>query len=178
MGSGVGKNKRIQACDSQQTKCKQHYTRLKKKFKQEITIELLIRLVNQGLSQQIISEKIGCSKTHVARSLKKYSLQTTARPGPEPSKDRYCLNCKKQITKGQVKYCNFECLHDCKYRAYIKKWKKGDIKCRPLSDHIRRYLIEARGKKCEQCGWAEKNPVTRNITITVHHINQGEIQLL
>lgn len=40
-----------------------------------------------------------------------------------------------------------------------------------VSNHIRRWLVETRGEKCEHCGWSEVNPVTKKVPITIDHID-------
>ena len=42
---------------------------------------------------------------------------------------------------------------------------------RHISDHVKRWLIETRGEKCEICGWAETNRFTGKIPITAHHLD-------
>lgn len=58
------------------------------------------------------------------------------------------------------------------YREWIKRWKAGLEAGRrglTVSNHIRRFLIETRSEYCEKCGWAERNPYTGNIPLTVDH---------
>ncbi len=40
-----------------------------------------------------------------------------------------------------------------------------------VSRHIRRYLKETRGERCEICGWSEVNPNSRAIPLHVDHID-------
>src|SRR5271166_3397151 len=38
-----------------------------------------------------------------------------------------------------------------------------------VSRHIRRYLTEKYGEKCQQCGWNMRHPATGRVPLTVEH---------
>jgi hypothetical protein len=40
-----------------------------------------------------------------------------------------------------------------------------------VSNHVRRYLVEIYGERCQRCGWGERNQTTGKVPITVSHIN-------
>lgn len=40
-----------------------------------------------------------------------------------------------------------------------------------MSAHVRRYLIETRGEKCEMCGWCERRPMTGRVPVQVDHVD-------
>jgi hypothetical protein len=61
------------------------------------------------------------------------------------------------------------------YQNFVEKWLAGlTLGTRGktnISAHIRRWLIETRGEKCESCGWAERHPITKKVPVEIHHID-------
>lgn len=61
------------------------------------------------------------------------------------------------------------------YEAYIERWKQGleqgSTRIGGVHRYIKRYLREKFGNKCAKCGWAEVNPVTKKVPVTVEHID-------
>ena len=90
-------------------------------------------------------------------------------------KKKYCINCGKELSSSQNKYCSINCQNDYENKQYIERWKQGletGLKGEyGISNHIRRYLFETRGCKCEICGWSKTNPYTNTIPIEIHHID-------
>jgi len=88
---------------------------------------------------------------------------------------RIYLNCGRKITGRGLKYCNNVCQKEYEYKSYIERWKQGlETGLRgeyQISDFIKRYLFETRGKKCELCGWDKVNPLTKNVPVEIHHID-------
>lgn len=86
-----------------------------------------------------------------------------------------CLNCKKELVKGQIKYCSSQCQADFQYKEYIEKWKNGNesgLKGKnQISNYIKRYLFEKYDNKCQKCRWGEINPVSNKIPLEIHHID-------
>lgn len=86
-----------------------------------------------------------------------------------------CLNCGKQLTKTQTKYCCQKCQLDFQYSQYIERWKKGEEDGSrgqyQVSNHVKRYMFERADYKCEKCGWGEINPFTGNIPLEIDHID-------
>ena len=86
---------------------------------------------------------------------------------------RYCLKCGKELLSSQDKYCSLKCRLDKEHEQYIDRWKQGledGLKGEyQLSNHIRRYLFETRGCKCEICGWNKINSSTNTIPVEIHH---------
>ena len=86
---------------------------------------------------------------------------------------RNCLVCGKKCGRYLAKYCSNKCQSQYKYEQYIKRWKKGKEKGMKgkslISGHIKRYLIETRGEKCEECGWNKENQKTLKIPLDVDH---------
>ena len=97
--------------------------------------------------------------------------------GNKPLINLFCLNCGKELHKKQhgTKYCSQHCQQEYQYKQYIERWKKGEENgmCGEygLSNHIRHYLLEKTGYKCEKCGWGEENPHTHTIPLEIHHID-------
>jgi len=81
-----------------------------------------------------------------------------------------CQNCDVVIRKTS-KFCSLKCRHD----FYIKNWlsgKENGMKgLDSISSHIRRYLLETRGNKCEKCGWCEVNKFTNKVPVQINHID-------
>ncbi len=88
---------------------------------------------------------------------------------------RFCINCNKQLSKYNVKYCSRSCHKETINRNYIKDWKNGKVKGYDkygmVSRHIKRYLLKKRGERCEKCDWQEHNPFTKKIPLQFHHID-------
>jgi len=95
-----------------------------------------------------------------------------------------CSWCKKPFTykskRGKAykrKYCSTQCKLEEEQVAFEKKWKAGKVtgyrNCKnfSLSNYLRRYLFRKFNSKCQRCGWAETNPSTQKIPLTVHHID-------
>ena len=85
---------------------------------------------------------------------------------------RACTVCGAPVSRDHV-HCSNACQNEARYRAWIGRWLAGEEtgvnKNGVTSFMIKRYLIETRGEKCEVCGWAERNPVTNKVPVTLHH---------
>lgn len=88
-------------------------------------------------------------------------------------KVRLCKNCYKQLPVGcQAQNCSNECSGKYNYNLYIKKWLSGNIGGGTrygISEHVRRYLFERYGRKCQKCNWAEINPITKVVPVQIEH---------
>lgn len=89
-----------------------------------------------------------------------------------------CTNCGIQFfERYQIKYCSNKCQCDFQYKEWVNCWKSGKvdgnigITARNLSGHLKRYLGEKFGKKCSDCGWHKKHPVTGVIPLEIDHID-------
>ena len=86
---------------------------------------------------------------------------------------RYCLNCGKELTKGQTKYCSSNCQQDYQYKQKIIEWKNGTFDGMSgkygLSKVIRKYMLKKTNYSCELCGWNKINPVTGQSPLEIHH---------
>lgn len=86
-----------------------------------------------------------------------------------------CKYCGKELKKGQKKYCSNKCQHDYQHYEWVEKWKSGDVDGMigqyQASKHIKRYLLEKYGCKCQRCGWGKVNKHTGNIPLEIDHID-------
>lgn len=86
-----------------------------------------------------------------------------------------CPNCGEPVENLRSQYCTLRCQMEFQHKRYIAKWLAGEMtgsrgEGRP-SNHIRRWLTERAGNKCEQCGWSSVHPVTGKVPLTVNHID-------
>ena len=86
-----------------------------------------------------------------------------------------CLNCGKELTGKQQKYCCHNCQIEFQRSEYIALWKKGERDGMSgkngMSEHIRNYLLKKFNYCCQKCGWGETNPTTGRIPLEIHHID-------
>ncbi len=40
-----------------------------------------------------------------------------------------------------------------------------------VSKHVKRYIFNKYDSKCDNCGWGERNPHTKNIPLEIDHID-------
>lgn len=103
-----------------------------------------------------------------------YNNQGICRNGNPLPEHSYCLNCGKEITRGN-KFCNNTCSAEYKEKEYIKRWKNGEESGRSgmygISEHIRRYFLEKYNSSCQMCGWNKINPHTGKVPLQLHHID-------
>ena len=86
-----------------------------------------------------------------------------------------CLNCGKELTSKQQKYCSNKCQMAYQKIEYLTRWKNGEESgmCgnKNLSLHVRNYLLEKFNYRCQKCGWGEANPTTGKVPLEIHHID-------
>src|SRR5947208_3553635 len=86
-----------------------------------------------------------------------------------------CPACGTVVENLRSKYCSLRCQMEFQYRDYIQRWLNGEAKGRRgegvVSNHIRRWLIERAGGKCEKCGWCQIHPTTGVVPLAVNHID-------
>jgi|688.fasta_scaffold347514_1 hypothetical protein len=88
-------------------------------------------------------------------------------------KVRHCRNCKIEIIgKGKL-YCSIKCQNVFQSEIKIKSWQLGMDDGYETNGTVRRYikkfLLEKRGQKCEECGWNKINPNTNKCPLEIHH---------
>lgn len=93
-----------------------------------------------------------------------------------PKKPRNnCLYCNKECKRFGQKFCSNQCQADLNYKEYIERWlkgkEKGVIAKIAISNHIKKWLVEVRGEKCEDCGWNKKHLTTNKVPLELHHID-------
>lgn len=93
-----------------------------------------------------------------------------------PKKPRTpCLNCGRISERWNYKFCSNQCQADHSYKEYIAGWKAGHqsglLTTELVSRHIRRFLIERYGEKCSECGWNRRHLITRQVPLSIHHID-------
>lgn len=83
-----------------------------------------------------------------------------------------CPVCSTALPHWSSKYCSISCLQEHLYREWIAQWLGGAVTGEGrMSAHVRRYLIETRGEKCEMCGWCERRPMTGRVPVQVDHVD-------
>ena len=86
-----------------------------------------------------------------------------------------CLNCGKELSNRQKKYCSISCQKQAIYKEYIQRWKQGlenGLRGKyGISKHIKKYLVDKYHNRCSICGWGEKNPYTNKVPLEVEHID-------
>lgn len=103
-----------------------------------------------------------------------YNNKGTCRNGTPLPEHSYCLNCGKEITRGN-KYCDNTCKAKYEEKEYINRWKnseedglkgKDDVKLA-----IRNYLLNKYNNSCQCCGWNKVNKYTGKVPLQIHHID-------
>ena len=86
-----------------------------------------------------------------------------------------CLNCGEAKARKSYKYCSNQCQADYQYKNYINSWLSGSVNgVRSgglVSRHIKRYLREIYGNKCQICGWSKVNKYSNVIPLEADHID-------
>jgi hypothetical protein len=97
---------------------------------------------------------------------------------PMPRKPRgQCLACQVELPRPAWRYCSNAYQQDYQYREFIQGWlaglKSGNVNRHgtALSKHVRRFMHERTGSRCQRCGWGERNPVTGNVPLVINHID-------
>ena len=84
-----------------------------------------------------------------------------------------CLNCGKELTGRQTKYCSNQCQKEYQYKEFIERWQQGlengIVGQYGISNHIKRYMFTKHNYKCEKCGWGQINPFTQTLPLEIHH---------
>jgi len=93
---------------------------------------------------------------------------------PLRRKKRFCPFCNTELTPKNKKFCSESCASKYKYKTYIERWLRGEIKggnWRCVSSTVRRWLFEKYESKCCQCGWNKINSASGKSAVQVDHIN-------
>src|SRR5262245_10924101 len=93
--------------------------------------------------------------------------------GTQRKPRRPCPACGVLVENLRSTYCSLRCQMESQYQQYIKRWLAGEIPGGRgegrVSKHVRRWLFERAGGRCEQCGWSRIYPITHNVPLTVDH---------
>ena len=115
--------------------------------------EKLTELVDRHLSTYQMAEKLGCGQTTIRYWLKKYGLKSKYRSPNRSRKEVYCINCGKERSWRNKKYCSLECQIEHEWKERKERFKRtGKIDSISNLSVARRFLAEERGEKCEICG--------------------------
>jgi len=143
--------------------------------------ETLEKLIKEGVPYERIGRHYDVSGTAVKKAAKKLGIELEQKRKINPnehfnkgtSKVCYCLNCGKELSGSQVKYCSNECQMEYQKTKKINEWKEHPERFSSENGYsfIRNYLLEKYNYKCEKCGWNEENPYTHSIPLEVHHID-------
>lgn len=86
-----------------------------------------------------------------------------------------CLNCGKELKKGQTKYCSNKCQKEYEHKQWVERWKAGEETGMRgkygISEHLKKYLFDKYGHKCARCGWGKVNPFTFTLPLEIEHID-------
>ena len=85
-----------------------------------------------------------------------------------------CIQCNNVLPKNTKIFCSHKCHMNHRYKEYIRRWLGNEISGNTYnnmetSHNIKRWLVEQRGEKCEECGWAIKNPYINKVPLEIHH---------
>lgn len=84
---------------------------------------------------------------------------------------KYCSNCGKKIIGKQ--FCSRECQKEWYYYQYIFRWfmgvESGKKGSNQISQHVKKFLIEQNGYKCDICGNTEWQG--KPIPLEVDHVD-------
>lgn len=114
-----------------------------------------------------------CSREHQAQAFKKTS-GIAVHSGPNPT-GRQNGNSECQVCK-TIGWFKETICRNCKQDIVLKLWLAGDISVTWSGQHketksfVKKYLIETRGDKCEQCNYCELSEDNRSI-IQMDHID-------
>lgn len=142
--------------------------------------ETLIDLIQvQKKSYSEIGRMFGCSGNNIKKVAKKLGIGLEKRRKINENetfnkgkcKKRYCLNCGKELNRGE-KFCSNTCQAEYHYKIKIEKWLNGENFQSGIGQtpkFIKRYMMELHNNCCEKCGWNEMNIYSKTIPLEIHH---------
>lgn len=94
-----------------------------------------------------------------------------------------CRRCGSRERVGRRRggpYCSWACFNEDRYERtgsfarWIAAWTSGQVSGTTENgkpdDRVRQALVLLRGQRCEECGWAEINPVSGRVPLHVDHV--------
>lgn len=110
-------------------------------------------------------------KTYCNHSCRASYLNRGVRRHGKPP--RKCDRCGRETRN--PKYCSIECKLAQEHDEWILRWlgglESGIRKPSGISEHIRRWLFDKYGRKCQKCGWAKVNKTTGKVPLTINHVD-------
>lgn len=133
--------------------------------------DVLINLIDKGMSTYAIAKGVGVGQTSVRYWLKKYNLSTVYKYHGRRKETVYCINCGDEITGRGKKYCCGKCQAQYRWKEKKKRIEEAGI---IENSHkglkvARRYLSEKYGWKCSICGLVDWNG--RKTALVCDHID-------
>lgn len=106
-------------------------------------IDTLKTLIGQGKSTHQIAQHLNCSQTNIRYWLRKYGLNTNY-----IKETKFCSKCKCAMKHSKSEFCSKECAGE-KYTSNPNNY----IAQKARSFERKKFLIEQKGGKCENCGY-------------------------
>lgn len=141
----------------------------------------LEKMVNSLMSIGDIAKAERRSKGSVRHWISKFGIKIRNGVGGRKIPRPNCVFCGGVVGRPKNKYCSQKCQMENEYREYIRRWIKGEVSGEKyvgeVSGHVRRWLFERSGGRCEsvvdgkRCNWSRVNEITGKIPLTVHHKN-------
>jgi hypothetical protein len=120
--------------------------------------QILLELIDKGLTVQKIADHEKCSFTNVRYWLRKYGLNTKT----YNNKGKSCQVCGGELKGRQTLYCSKK----CKVKELLKYDKTAADKMREKGLKRKIHFVNQLGGKCQCCGY-DKNLAA----LTFHHID-------
>lgn len=89
---------------------------------------------------------------------------------------RVCLNCNNTVTAYKGKYCSNKCQKDYEWKQVkilieLDTNNTLNVGLETRNTYYKRYIIEKRSPKCEECGWSKVNQFTGRIPVELEHVD-------
>lgn len=123
-------------------------------------------LVEQGLSQRQIGDKLGKSQTSVRHWLNKLGLNTNKK---KRFATQFCKGCGSEIFDDNHirKFCSNSCQQNSEWEVRKKKITQTGFENSVVC--AKRYLLDTRGHRCEICGTEEW--CGQPVPLVMDHVN-------
>jgi len=110
-----------------------------------------------------------CVRTYCSRS-----CSAIINSGKRKKARPVCVECGEPTKRmASSFYCSRKCQLDFQYKKFIESWKSGEesgvVGSTGTSNHIKRYLRETSGNRCQKCGWCEINPTSGKVPVQLEH---------
>ena len=122
--------------------------------------EDLIPLIEEGLPERKIAERLGYSIMSIRKAMRKMGLKTK-----RAANKRQCVCCGKQLTGRQFYYCS----QNCKIKTFNTKHSSNGTPVTERGKRKKLQILLEKGCKCAKCGY-DKNMSA----LCFHHVNMEE----